>query len=81
MQQSVFIILYIKSYFSNFFKKIQDAEKTKKLTWFIMVESLDPSWIFFSKMFSNFTSLSDEIYYKNISDFETQLQINESPFI
>lgn len=56
-----------------------DTEKTKKLTWFIMVESLDPSWIFFSKMFSNFTSLSEEIYNKTISGFETQPHINKSP--
>lgn len=41
---------------------LTEKEVGSELTWFIMVESLAPSWIFFSSMFSNFTSLSDGIY-------------------
>lgn len=43
-------------------KKPKKEEGERQLTWFIMVESLDPSWIFFSRMFNSFTSLSEGIY-------------------
>lgn len=40
---------------------IGTVAKTEALTWFIMVVSFDPSRMFFSRMFSSFTSLSEGI--------------------
>lgn len=50
-------------------KKKQKRE-VWELTWLIKVVSLDPSWIFFSRMFRSFTNLSDGIY-GNRDGYET----------
>lgn len=53
------MIKLVKYHWKNYSTQ---KEGGRELTWFIMVESLDPSWIFFSRMFNSFTSLSEGIY-------------------
>lgn len=47
--------------------KGQGSNTYLKLTWFNKVESFDPSWIFFSKIFRTFTVLSVESWNGKIN--------------